>query len=65
MLLTPFMKGCKFFIKLDRFVPTSGKPEVIPTDKPPTIPPMNLPIAVPTDCNKLPPSLINQSSPGI
>ena len=54
----PVINGVTFDMKSDKFVPTSGKPEVAPAVNPPTILPTNLPIAYPMVASSSPPSAI-------
>ena len=63
--LAPAINGSSLVMKSDKFVPTVGSVEVAPSANPPTIPPTNCPIAVPTICRKFPPSDTSHSTPGI
>ena len=61
----PSINGCTLVINAARSAPICGNELDIPLINPPTMPPMNPPIALPMVCNNLPPSLISQSRPGI
>ena len=61
----PSINGWRFVMNVERFVAISGRPEVIPALKPPTILPTKFPIAYPTVARNSPPSATSSCKPGI
>ena len=64
-VLAPFINGIILVINWDKLSAIIGIEALAPKATPPTIPPINCPIAVPTACKKLPPLWTNSVKPGI